>query len=285
MEYEKLPDDAPETLSLREWLASNIPVLYRTLTQQLFTGPNAKKESSPSNTLKTPNKLKSPSKSSKSRSQSPTSFFSSALSFIQKVADDVVETVTFDEEAEQQRIQQTEQQQKSDRQIVRDILEGNAWIWVNGHFADSEKVSFRHSSQDALNCSPYLEVISSSYQSFEPLFIECGVRNEFEPRDYGNILNLIDAKHSDSNSIGEADINLAVNVAQYLSDRTNLIGDLLFKIPCADGTMDYANGLYFNDATWINPNTLSSQKKSAIKFVHPKLSIQVAIVFECLHVC
>ncbi len=29
-------------------------------------------------------------------------------------------------------------------------------------------------------------------------------------------------------------INLAVNIAQYLSDRMSVIGDLLFPIPCHD---------------------------------------------------
>lgn len=56
-------------------------------------------------------------------------FLSSALSFMQNVADSAVATIS----------------ESSDRtnmlQNVNSILDKQPWIWVNGHFVDSEKVS------------------------------------------------------------------------------------------------------------------------------------------------
>eukprot|EP01083_Nonionella_stella_P260996 889260_1 len=230
-------------------VTSNIPYLYKTLFYQLFGDTVHKMKGSDSN----------------SSSQS-NSFFSSALNFMNKTK------TMFDEEQKEKEAEEVKTKAKQ-RKDVKNILEQNAWIWINGSFYKSDRVAL-HDPPDSIACRPYLEIIPSSYHSFESLFVECGVRNTFEPRDYGNILNLI---HNEAEN--KKDIHLAVQIAQYVSDHMNVMGDLLFPIPTNEDHMDYPNHLYYNDAPWINVHNHKSESKDEkenIKFVHNKLSIDVA---------
>eukprot|EP01084_Bolivina_argentea_P290732 499485_1 len=197
---------------------------------------------------------------------SPHPYHTLALNFIKNTSDTIA-AATNDNYNEN--ILRLKKAQSINREKVKEIFANKKWIWVNGHFHDSDRVAFRHPSSDSINCSPYLEIISSSYGTFKKLFIECDVRDKFSPRDYGNILNIIHEKYNKNVIKNEIDINLTVNISQYLSDRMNVIGDLLFPIPCDNNSMQFANDLYYNDAPWIK------SRKKTIKFVHPKLSINV----------
>lgn len=195
-------------------------------------------------------------------------------------------SMAYDHETEAKKVKEEIMKQKKFLRSVKAILSLNAWVWVNGHFVDSEKVAFTSKySKDSVNCSPFLEIISADYQSFHKLFLECGVRKYFQAKDYANIMNVI--ANSIDNKISntlqkkneilvemvESDINLAVNIAQYISDKMQFVGDIIFPIPCSDcQSMRYPNQLYYNDAPWISSTVLKQKKLS---FVHPKLSIQV----------
>eukprot|EP01083_Nonionella_stella_P165464 550499_1 len=159
----------------------------------------------------------------------------------------------------------------NEKEEVKAILYGQSWIWVNGHFANSDKVALNPSS--LIHCEPYLEIISGEYHAFRRLFTLCGVKKRFGPRDYRDILNVIADKYKDQNAtIPEMDIDLAIKITQYLSRPLcmDIIGDDLFPIPTQHNTMEYPMKLYYNDASWIDRT-----KHGVITFAHPTLSIDV----------
>eukprot|EP01084_Bolivina_argentea_P254686 428221_1 len=76
IQYDKLAENSQEKLSFQEWLAANIPVLYRTITHQLFD--DVTQQMSP----KAINK-------SNNNNNSNESFFASALNFIKNTSDTI----------------------------------------------------------------------------------------------------------------------------------------------------------------------------------------------------
>ena len=109
-------------------------------------------------------------------------FLSSAWNFVQNTANSMVDQISSDPNLERMRKEieiEKRRQQLEELNQCKVIFEHKSWIWVNAHFVDSEKVAFER-PEDAIDCSPYLEIIKKEYQPFKQLFVECGVRNQFE---------------------------------------------------------------------------------------------------------
>ena len=193
------------------------------------------------------------------------------------------------------------------------------WYWSTDceRFINTNNLAFT----SYIDTTPYYHAVPSGYQPFRGLFRLIGIRDHFTSLDYVNLLTFLAKKHSKNNSsnnpnnslnismgspdnpgdksrdytatasvdssgyqLSKRDLNMCIQVVQYLSDDTNMrdIHSHIY-IPDEHSTLSLAPNLVYDDAPWLNnpnnPNNPDNPEKSEGSeyiFVHPKLSNNVS---------
>ncbi|CAH9144035.1 unnamed protein product [Cuscuta epithymum] len=158
-----------------------------------------------------------------------------------------------------------------DFESLKSALVGIRWVWIGDDFVSTDVLAF----DSPLKFSPYLYVVPSELAEFRDLLVELGVRYNFEVNDYLHVLQKLqnDVKGSTLSSdqlsfvhcILEAIADLRLDFLKFEGSVSQLL------IPDSSGVLVKTGELVYNDAPWMQSDTLVGQR-----FVHRCISHDLA---------
>ncbi|GAA0148778.1 hypothetical protein LIER_08123 [Lithospermum erythrorhizon] len=159
---------------------------------------------------------------------------------------------------------------KDELQLIRSALDGVPSVWIGDEFVAPKALAF----DSPVKFSPYLYVVPSELSEFRDLLLALGVRHSFDVFDYIHVLKRLQDDVKDS-PLSTDQFNFVQCVLEAIADYD--LDDLMFGsnntllIPDSSGVLTSAGNLVYNDAPWIENNTLDGRR-----FVHPSISCDLA---------
>lgn len=173
------------------------------------------------------------------------------------------------------------------KKVQHILLDGGEYIWIGNSFVSPLKVA----ATALVNAEPYLYTIPSELLHFRPLFKAIGVRERFEVIDYIHALGAIYAncqtpegtnttpdseKTLPARSLKADELTMVIGLIQLISDKVMNHTDYELFAPDTDGNLVHSATLTFDDAPWLDKNEFKTPLGGALRFVHPKISNEVA---------
>lgn len=155
--------------------------------------------------------------------------------------------------------------------FLKSVLDGVCWVWIGDDFVPSVALAF-----DApVKYSPYLYAVPSELSEFRDLLLALGVRLSFDLFDYLRVLQQLqnDVK-STPLSTDQLSFVLCILEAiaeSYLDNLEYEASNLTLWIPNSSGVLISAQDLVYNDAPWIENNSVGGKQ-----LVHPSISHDLA---------
>ncbi|KAK1380492.1 Sacsin [Heracleum sosnowskyi] len=158
-----------------------------------------------------------------------------------------------------------------DFMALNSVLDGVDWIWIGDDFISPKALAF----DSPVKYSPYLYVVPSELYEFRTLLSALGVRPSFDVFDYFHVLQRLqqDVKGL---PLSADQLNFVHCVLEAIADcyTDRLISESsnnTLLVPDSSAVLFPARDLVFNDAPWMENNTLSGKR-----FVHPSISHELA---------
>ncbi|KAL7096896.1 hypothetical protein ACP275_10G109500 [Erythranthe tilingii] len=153
---------------------------------------------------------------------------------------------------------------------LKSSLDGVKWVWIGDDFVSPDVLAF----DSPVKFSPYMYVVPSELSIFQDLLLALGVRHNFDISDYCDVLKRLqsDVKGGtlSSDQLNFVQCVLEAIVDNYL-DRSELELPTTLLIPDSTGMLIGAANLVYNDAPWMEPNSLGGKR-----FVHSSISYDLA---------
>lgn len=154
---------------------------------------------------------------------------------------------------------------------LKSALDGVDWVWIGDDFVSPKALAF----DSPVKYSPYLYVVPSELYEFRTLLSALGVRLSFDVFDYFHVLQRLqhDVKGFPLSVDQLSFVHCVLEaIADCYADR--LISESsnnTLLIPDSSGVLIFAGDLVYNDAPWMENNTLSGKS-----FVHPSIAHDLA---------
>lgn len=154
---------------------------------------------------------------------------------------------------------------------LKSALDGVSWVWIGDDFVSPNALAF----DSPVKFTPYLYVVPSELSEFRDLLLELGVRLSFDVLDYLHVLQRL---QDDVRGfpLSEDQLSFVHCVLEALADCC--LEKPLFEfsttpllIPDFSGVLINAGDLVYNDAPWMENNTLVGKR-----FIHPSISNDLA---------
>ncbi|CAK9174308.1 unnamed protein product, partial [Ilex paraguariensis] len=144
--------------------------------------------------------------------------------------------------------------------VLKSALNGVNWVWIGDDFVSPNALAF----DSPVKFSPYLYVVPSELSEFRDLLLALGVRLSFDVFDYFHVLQRLqnDVKGSPL-STDQLSFVLCVleAVADCDSDRLMLeASNKQLLVPDSFGVLTCAGDLVYNDAPWMENNTVVGKR-------------------------
>lgn len=157
-----------------------------------------------------------------------------------------------------------------DLPFLKSSLDGVKWVWIGDDFVSSHVLAF----DSPVKFSPYMYVVPSELSVFQDLLLALGVRKNFDFSDYLDVLKRLqnDVK---GGTLSSDQLNFVQCVLEAIVDNfldgsgLEIPGTLL--IPDSTGMLIDAADLIYNDAPWMDTNSLGGKR-----FVHSSISHDLA---------
>ncbi|XP_031090600.1 sacsin isoform X2 [Ipomoea triloba] len=158
-----------------------------------------------------------------------------------------------------------------DFKFLKSALGGICWVWIGDDFVSTDVLAF----DSPLKFSPYLYVVPSELTQFRDLLLELGVRHSFNIFDYLHVLQRLqnDVKGC---ALSNDQLNFVHCILEAIADFS--LDTPIFEgstspliIPDSSGVLVKIGELVYNDAPWMENDTLVGQR-----FVHPCISHDLA---------
>jgi hypothetical protein len=133
-----------------------------------------------------------------------------------------------------------------DCDIVRSSLFGSKWLWIGDRFIHPENAAFTSS----INAAPYLYTVPQDLLVFENLLKIFGVRKSFGTSDFSSVLHQMKKDAGKSCQLTPAQVELAVNIVQIVSDDVMQLNNMEIYAPSADGKIFLSTCMTYDDAPW-----------------------------------
>lgn len=155
--------------------------------------------------------------------------------------------------------------------LMKSALSGVSWVWIGDDFVPPHVLAF----DSPVKFTPYLYVVPSEISDFRELLLGLGVRLSFDIWDYFHVLQRLQNNlkgfplSTDQLSFVHRVLEA---VADCFSDKPMFeASNSALLIPDSSGVLMCAGDLVYNDAPWIENNTLIEKH-----FVHPSISNDLA---------
>ncbi|KAK4397028.1 Sacsin [Sesamum angolense] len=157
-----------------------------------------------------------------------------------------------------------------DLAFLKSSLVGVNWIWIGDDFVSPDVLAF----DSPVKFSPYMYVVPSELSMFQDLLLALGVRRSFDVFDYFDVLKRLqnDVK---GGTLSSDQLNFVQCVLETIADnyldgpgpenRSTLL------IPDSSGVLIGAADLVYNDAPWMETNSVVGKR-----FVHSSISHDLA---------
>jgi len=133
-----------------------------------------------------------------------------------------------------------------DIDIVRSSLFGSHWLWMGDRFIRPENAAF----SSTINASPYLYTVPQDLLVFENLLKIFGVRKSFGTSDFNSVLHQMKNDAGTSCQLSPAQVELATNIVQIISDDVMQLSSMEIYAPSADGRIFLSTVMTYDDAPW-----------------------------------
>ncbi len=133
-----------------------------------------------------------------------------------------------------------------DIDIVRSSLFGSNWLWMGDRFIRPENAAF----SSTINASPYLYTVPQDLLAFENLLKNFGVRKSFGTSDFNSVLHQMKKDAGTSCQLSPAQVELATNIIQIISDDVMQLNSMEIYAPSADGRIFLSTVMAYDDAPW-----------------------------------
>lgn len=154
---------------------------------------------------------------------------------------------------------------------LKATLDGVSWIWIGDDFVSPNALAF----DSPVKFTPYLYVVPSELSEYKDLLIKLGVRLSFGIWDYLHVLQRL---QNDVRGVPLSidQLNFVNRVLEAIVE--SCLEKPLFEppdspllIPDAHGVLMPAGDLVYNDAPWLENNSLVGKH-----FIHPSISNDLA---------
>lgn len=150
-------------------------------------------------------------------------------------------------------------------------LDGVSWVWIGDDFVSPHSLAF----DSPVKFAPYLYVVPSELSEFKDLLVKLGARLSFGIGDYLHVLQQL---QNDVQGVPLSldQLNFVHRVLEAIVEcfsEKPLIEpfDSSLLIPDAHGILVLAGDLVYNDAPWLENNSLVGKH-----FIHPSISNDLA---------
>ncbi|CAK7337978.1 unnamed protein product [Dovyalis caffra] len=155
--------------------------------------------------------------------------------------------------------------------LLISALNGVSWVWIGDDFVPPYVLAF----DSPVKFTPYLYVVPSELSDFRELLLGLGVRLSFDIWDYFHVLqrlkNNVKGFPLSTDQISFVHCVLEA-IADCFSDKPMFeASNSALLIPDSSGVLMFAGDLLYNDAPWIENNSLIGKH-----FVHPCVSNDLA---------
>lgn len=175
----------------------------------------------------------------------------------------------------------------SRREEVLSVLSGDTkYVWVGNRFISSSQVAV----SAFVNAEPYLYSVPSELLHFRPFLKAIGVRERFSLDDYVDVMSLMHNKCQqplESQDVPESPFPLstdelvtAIGLLQLISDTLPHHSGYTLFVPDTNGLLVHSEMLVFDDTPWLDERGRGAGV-SRLRFVHPKISNEVAYKLGC----
>ncbi|XP_024933308.3 uncharacterized protein LOC107406217 isoform X3 [Ziziphus jujuba] len=154
---------------------------------------------------------------------------------------------------------------------LKSALDGVSWVWIGDDFVSPNALAF----DSPVKFTPYLYVVPSELSEFRDLLLELGVRLSFDVLDYLHVLQrlqndvrgfpLSEDQLSFVHCVLEALADCCLEKPLFQASTTPLL------VPDFSGVLFNAGDLVYNDAPWMENNTLVGKR-----FIHPSIGNDLA---------
>ncbi|XP_051132159.1 uncharacterized protein LOC127252147 isoform X2 [Andrographis paniculata] len=157
-----------------------------------------------------------------------------------------------------------------DLEFLKSSFDGIKWVWIGDDFVSPDVLAF----DSPVKFSPYMYVVPSELSVFQDLLLALGVRQNFNVFDYINVLKRLQNDVT-GGTLSADQLNFVQCVLETITDNyLNESGSEVFStllIPDSTGVLMGAADLVYNDAPWIEGNSLVGKR-----FVHSSISYDLA---------
>ncbi|KAI3443790.1 hypothetical protein Pfo_000455 [Paulownia fortunei] len=157
-----------------------------------------------------------------------------------------------------------------DLAFLKSSLDGVKWVWIGDDFVAPDVLAF----DSPVKYSPYMYVVPSELSIFQDLLLALGVRHNFDVSDYFDVLkrlqNDVKGGSLSTDQLNFVQCVLETIVENYL-DGSGLEHPTTLLIPDSSGVLIGAADLVYNDAPWMESNSLVGKR-----FVHSSISYDLA---------
>lgn len=158
-----------------------------------------------------------------------------------------------------------------DFSVLKSAVDGVSWIWIGDKFVSPKALAF----DSPVRFDPYLYAVPSELSEFRVLLSVLGVRLTFDTVDYLHVLQRL---REDLNGLplSSEQLGFVYRVLEAVADCSadkpisdGFMSSLL--IPDSSGVLISAVDLVYNDAPWMENNSLAAKH-----FVHPSIGNDLA---------
>ncbi len=133
-----------------------------------------------------------------------------------------------------------------DIDVVRSSLFGISWLWMGDRFIRPDNAAF----SSTINASPYLYTVPQDLLVFENLLKIFGVRKSFGTSDFNSVLHQMKIDAGTSCQLSPAQVELATNIVQIISDDVMQLDSMEIYAPSSEGRIFLSTVMTYDDAPW-----------------------------------
>ncbi|KAL3643316.1 hypothetical protein CASFOL_014131 [Castilleja foliolosa] len=157
-----------------------------------------------------------------------------------------------------------------DLAFIKSSLVGVKWVWIGDDFVAPDVLAF----DSPVKYNPYMYVVPSELSIFQDLLLALGVRHNFDDSDYFNVLRRLQNDVKDG-TLSTDQLNFVVCVLETIADNymdgPGVENPTRLLIPDSSGVLIGAGDLVYNDAPWMETNSLVGKR-----FVLSSISFDLA---------